>query len=75
MNGEATATLPLRHETLNGLSYLRFRSTATSRDEAGFLVESVEVKVEDAYAPEVTAEQMAAQEKRYVEQIVPRWKS
>jgi len=42
--GKATA-LPFAHETQNGLSYLRLRSSAGAIDPAGVLVERVNVSV------------------------------
>jgi hypothetical protein len=46
VDGKAARTLPLRPPADSGLNYLRLRSTAQSTDAAGFLVESVRVKVE-----------------------------
>ena len=65
--------LPLRHPTLNGLSYLRFRSTAKEADALGLLVENVRVTITDSVAPECSPEQQAVHERRYVEQVVPTW--
>jgi hypothetical protein len=44
LNGKKVATLPLRKETA-GANYLRIRSTPPETDDAGMLVESVEVKI------------------------------
>jgi hypothetical protein len=44
LNGKKVATLPLRKETA-GANYLRIRSTAPETDDAGMLVESVEVQI------------------------------
>ena len=37
--------LPLRNTSVNGLNYVRFRSTAKSEDQAGFLVDHVNALV------------------------------
>lgn len=73
INGALASELPLRHRTLNGLSYLRFRSTAKGEDPEGLLVERVQVSIEDPFAPACDAAQQRAHEQRYVEQLVPGW--
>ncbi len=45
IDGEAVQTLTARGSILNGLSYLRLRSTAEDVDPAGFLIESVSVEI------------------------------
>lgn len=65
--------LPLRHPTLNGLSYVRFRSTAEQTDLDGLLVEQVEVTVTDPFAPACSVQEKMAHEQRYVKQVVPGW--
>lgn len=65
--------LPLRHPTLNGLSYVRFRSTAEQTDLEGLLVEQVEVTVTDPFAPACSVHEQMAHEQRYVKQVVPGW--
>jgi hypothetical protein len=65
--------VPLRNETLNGMSYVRFRSTSTEIDSAGFLLERVNVNIEDPYAPAISREEQLAHERRYIENIVPLW--
>ncbi|KAA0131519.1 exo-alpha-sialidase [Gimesia chilikensis] len=65
--------LPLRHPTLNGLSYVRFRSTAEQPDLEGLLVEQVEVTVTDPIAPACSVQEQMAHEQRYVKQVVPGW--
>lgn len=57
-NGIQVDVLPLRHETLNGLSYLRLRSTATSVDTEGYYIESVAVDIDDNAAPAVSQKQV-----------------
>ncbi|MCA9121073.1 MAG: exo-alpha-sialidase [Planctomycetaceae bacterium] len=66
--------VPVRNKTLNGISYIRFRSTAHEIDAAGFLVDSVSVSVEDPYAPPCSVEDQLKQERRYIENVVPLWR-
>lgn len=66
--------LPVRHPTLNGLSYVRFRSTAKEMDPSGILVEQVTVKITDPFAPACSAQEQRANEQRYVKEVVPSWK-
>ncbi len=73
VDGAAAGTLPLRQKTLNGISYVRFRSAAREQDEAGFFVESVATAITDPHAPACRPEDQAEQERRYVEQVVPAW--
>src|SRR5690606_7128002 len=64
VDGQPAGRLPLRHPTLNGLSYVRFRSAASEVDPAGLLIDSVEVTIDDPYAPAVTPDQQAEHECR-----------
>lgn len=73
VDGQPAGMLPLRHSTLNGLSYIRFRSAASEVDPAGLLIDSVEVDIADPYAPAVTPRQQADHERRYVETVVSTW--
>jgi hypothetical protein len=73
VDGQDAGMLPLPHPTLNGLSYVRFRSAASEVDPAGILIDSVEVKIDDSYAPAVTPDQQAEHERRYVETVVSTW--
>ena len=66
--------LPVRHPTINGLSYVRFRSTAKEMDPSGLLVEQVTVKITDPFAPACSAQEQRAHEQRYVKEVVPNWK-
>jgi len=59
-------TLPQAHEAVNGISYLRLRSTATAPDRAGFLVESVAAEISDPVAPPRTPEQNHASQAQYL---------
>jgi hypothetical protein len=43
-NGNEIATLPLNRESVNGLSYVHFISTAEQEDLEGFLIKGVESK-------------------------------
>ncbi|WP_417388591.1 sialidase family protein [Gimesia sp.] len=65
--------LPLRHPTLNGLSYIRLRSTAEETDLQGLLVEQVEVTITDPFAPACSVREQKDHEQRYVKQVVPGW--
>ena len=40
--GNKIATLPLNFDTVNGINYVHFISTADEEDTKGFLVERVE---------------------------------
>lgn len=64
-DGKLAQSLPLRFKTLNGLSYLRLRSTATSIDNAGYYIESVWVDIANSVAPEVTESQVLEMEQTY----------
>ena len=71
---ELAGELPLRNETLNGISYIRFRSSARQIDTAGFLVDSVTASIDDPNSPPCTAEDQQDHEQRYVEKVVPLWR-
>jgi len=70
---QQVATIPVLNPTLNGISYVRFRSTARDEDAAGFLVDRVAVSMQDRYAPEVSVDEQIEHEHRYVKQVVPTW--
>ncbi|MBI5692995.1 MAG: exo-alpha-sialidase [Verrucomicrobia bacterium] len=74
VDGQPAGSVPLGYETLNGLSYVRFASTATARDPAGLLVGAVRVEATDPFAPARTAAELRAHEQRYVARVVPRWR-
>ncbi|MCA9086006.1 MAG: exo-alpha-sialidase [Planctomycetaceae bacterium] len=65
--------LPLRHPTLNGISYLRLRSTAEQTDTVGLLVDRVDVSVADPYAPQHSDDDVRAHEQRYIDNVTVRW--
>lgn len=73
VNGQPAGELKPIHPTLNGLSYVRFRSTAKAMDNEGILVDRVKVSISEPYAPVCTPDDQAAHEKRYVNSIVPLW--
>jgi len=73
VDGANRGVLPVKNETLNGISYVRFRSSATQLDTAGFLLDRVEVSIHDPYAPPCTPEDQIKHEQRYVERMVPHW--
>ncbi|MGE3780404.1 MAG: sialidase family protein, partial [Pirellulaceae bacterium] len=65
--------VPLQNPTLNGISYVRFRSTARDVDAAGFLVDRVDVRITEPRAPIRSAEEKRAHEQQYIQTVVPRW--
>lgn len=73
VDGEDAGVVKIKNETLNGVSYVRFRSMAHEIDRAGFLVDRVDVTIDDPFAPTRTATQQAEHEQRYIEKMVPRW--
>ncbi len=73
VDGRDAGELDLRHPTLNGLSYLRLRSAAKQRDAAGYLVQQVNVSISDPYTPACSPDDQFADERRYVQQMVPLW--
>lgn len=73
VNGRYADTIPVLNPTLNGVSYIRFRSKAQHVDLAGFLVDRVAVNSQAPCAPEVTVEEQREHEQRYVETVVPTW--
>ncbi len=73
VDGKQAGALKLRNKTLNGVSYVRFRSAAETIDKAGFLVDRVEVSIDDPYARECSPQQQIEQEQRYVRNVVPLW--
>ncbi len=66
--------LPLLNRTLNGISYVRFRSTANTMDTAGFLADDAYVSIHDPYAPPIESAEVIEHEKSYIETVVKRWK-
>jgi hypothetical protein len=73
VDGRNAGDLKLTNVTLNGLSYIRFRSSSRNLDKAGFLVDSVSVSVSDPIAPACSPQDQIAQEKRYIDKMVPLW--
>lgn len=65
LNGKHIYTIPLKNETLNGLSYLRLRSTSPTKDTAGYLIESVIVDIDDNMTPKVREEEKQLAETQY----------
>ena len=74
LDGRPAGERLLTHETLNGISYVRFLSTARELDPAGFMVGSVSVEIADAVAPAHSPSELRRHELRYIEQVVPRWR-
>lgn len=73
VDGKLAQPLALRHPTLNGVSYIRLRSTAEQTDSGGLLVDSVRVDISAPHTPPRTADELFVHEQRYVKNVVPRW--
>ncbi len=73
VDGKETDVLQTKNRTLNGISYIRFRSSAEKIDKAGFLVDSIKVRIDDPYAPHCTKTDKMIQEKRYIKEMIPLW--
>jgi len=73
LNDRLASRLNVRHPTLNGLSYVRFRSTGDELDAEGFLVDKVEVSITDPYAPGCSVTDQFVHEQRYASKMVPLW--
>jgi BNR repeat-like domain len=65
--------LPLLNKTLNGISYVRLRSTANEIDPAGFLVDDLHVSIDNPNAPSLRPAEFIEHEKRYIESVVKKW--
>ena len=63
--GDEEAELPLMHPTANGISYVRFRSTADEIDDQGFYVDTVQVDVAGGAGASVTREEKGVFESQY----------
>jgi hypothetical protein len=75
IDGKRIGTVPWQYPTLNGISYLRWRSLAKTFDHSGFLVDDLYVDIEESAAPPVTPQQLLEHEQRYREQVVIRWRA
>lgn len=75
VDGAKVDQLSIKNSTLNGVSYIRFRSTARDPDTAGFLVDSVKVSIDDPCAPAIRPEDQIEHEKRYIDHVVPTGRS
>lgn len=73
VNKQPSGTVPLRHTTLNGLSYVRLRSTTRNLDPAGFLLDNVRVTITASAAPPCTPADLQAHEQRYINELIPGW--
>jgi hypothetical protein len=73
VDGQPAGSVPLRNESVNGVSYVRFRSAATKPDPEGFLIDRVSVSIEDPSAPIRSSQELVAHEQRYVQKVVPHW--
>lgn len=68
-----TVPLAMKNKTLNGISYIRFRSLAKAIDNAGFLIGRVETVIDDPAAPpcDETDKKQAAE--TYRDEFMPFW--
>jgi hypothetical protein len=73
LDDQLIATQKVRHRTLNGLSYLRIRSSAEKPDPHGVIIRHVKAEMADPKAPEAIRDDLAAYQQDYVRSIVPRW--
>jgi len=73
LDDKLIATLPLHSRTLNGVSYVRIRSAASTLDSHGVIISHVKAQISDPNAPAVTRETVAAWQQEYVKSIVPGW--
>ncbi len=73
LDDKLIATLPLHSQTLNGVSYVRIRSAASTPDPHGIIIRHVKAQISDPNAPAFTREEIASWQSEYVKTIVPRW--
>lgn len=73
LDDKLIAMLPLHSRTLNGVSYVRIRSAASTPDPHGVIIRHVKAQISDPNAPAVTPEQVFASQQEYVEAVVSRW--
>jgi len=73
LDDELIETLQLQSRTLNGVSYVRIRSAASTPDSHGIIISHVKAQISDPNAPAVTREDIAAWQQKYVKTVVPRW--
>lgn len=73
LDDQLIASLPLHSRTLNGVSYLRIRSAASTPDLHGIIIRHVKVQISDPNAPAVISEAVAAWQEEYVKAIISRW--
>lgn len=73
VDGKPAGEVPLRHKTLNGISYIRFRSAAREIDTVGFLVDGLTAAIDDSYAPACSVDDQLEHERRYATNVVPHW--
>ena len=73
LDDKLITTLPLSSRTLNGVSYVRIRSAASTPDPHGIIIRHVKAQITDPNAPAVTPEQVLASQQAYVKTVVSRW--
>lgn len=75
VDDQPVARFPIKNQSINGISYVRFRSAAAALDAAGFLVDSVKVSIDDPYAPAIGLTALREHEQRYIDSVVPTWQA
>jgi hypothetical protein len=73
LDDKLVSKLPLHSRTLNGVSYVRIRSAASTPDPHGVIIHHVKAQINDPTAPAVTREEIDVWQQDYVKVIVPRW--
>jgi len=73
LDDKLITTRPLSSRTLNGVSYVRIRSAASTPDPHGIIIRHVKAQITDPNAPAVTPEQVLASQQAYVKTVVSRW--
>ena len=74
IDNQTAGTVTLRNKTINGISYIRFRSAAQQIDTTGFLVDDVRVSIDAPSTPLCSEKDKNDQERRYIEKFVPFWR-
>jgi hypothetical protein len=73
LDDKLVSKLPLHSRTLNGVSYVRIRSAASTPDPHGVIIHHVKAQINDPTAPAVTREEIDVWQQDYMKVIVPRW--
>jgi hypothetical protein len=74
LDDQLVSTIPLRTRTLNGISYLRIRSSAKEQsDPHGVVIRHVKAQITDPIAPAATREEQASWQQEYLKTVVSGW--